>query len=79
MIPALANYVVAMFKETPLLSVITVVELMARARGVASSNFRYLEPMTLVGCFFLLVSIVSVATIRLLERRLGARFKLGKA
>ena len=46
---ALANYLVAMFKETPLLSVITVVELMARARSVADTNFRYLEPMTLVG------------------------------
>jgi polar amino acid transport system permease protein len=70
MIPALANYLVAMFKETPLLSVITVVELMSRARSVADTNFRYLEPMTLVGGFFLLISVVSVVIIRQLERRL---------
>jgi polar amino acid transport system permease protein len=43
MIPALANYVVAMFKETPLLSVIAVVELIARVRSVAEANFRYLD------------------------------------
>jgi polar amino acid transport system permease protein len=72
MIPALANYLVAMFKETSLLSVITVVELMARARSVADTNFRYLEPMTLVGAFFLVISIVSVVIIRRLERRLVA-------
>ena len=71
MIPALANYVVAMFKETPLLSVITVVELMAQARGVADTNFRYLEPMTLVGGFFLVMSVASIAIIRHLQRRLA--------
>ena len=74
-IPALANYVVAMFKETPLLSVITVVELMAQARGVASTNFRYLEPMTLVGGFFLLISVAAVLIIRQLERKLIGKVK----
>ena len=79
MIPALANYVVAMFKETPLLSVITVVELMAQARAVASTNFRYLEPMTLVGGFFLLISVASVLIIRQLERRLVAKVQTSRA
>jgi polar amino acid transport system permease protein len=69
-IPALANYFVAMFKETPLLSAITVVELMNQAKGVADYNYRYLEPMTLVGCFFLLVSLISAVGLRALERRL---------
>jgi polar amino acid transport system permease protein len=69
MVPALANYLVAMFKETPLLSVITVVELMARARAAADTNFRYLEPMTLVGAFFLVISVVSILIIRWMERR----------
>jgi polar amino acid transport system permease protein len=67
MIPALANYVVAMFKETPLLSTITVLELMGEARVVANFNYRYLEPMTLVGAFFLLISAVSVIGLRSLE------------
>ncbi len=71
MIPALANYLVAMFKETPLLSAITVLELMNQARSVANFNYRYLEPMTLVGAFFLAISLVSVAALRGLERRFG--------
>lgn len=69
MIPALANYFVAMFKETPLLSAITVVELMSEARSVANSNYRYLEPMTLVGVLFLAISLVTVPAMHLLERR----------
>lgn len=71
MIPALANYFIAMFKETPLLSAITVLELMNQARSVANFNYRYLEPMTLVGVFFLAISIPSVILLRWLERRFG--------
>jgi polar amino acid transport system permease protein len=71
MIPALANYFVAMFKETPLLAAITVLELMNQARSAANFSYRYLEPMTLVGVFFLLISIPSVVLLRWLERRFG--------
>ena len=70
-IPALANYLIAMFKETPLLSAITVVELMGEARSIANFNYRYLEPITLVGAFFLSISLISVLGVRLLERRFG--------
>jgi polar amino acid transport system permease protein len=69
MIPALANYFIAMFKETPLLSAITVLELMNQAKSVANSYYRYIEPMTLVGVFFLVISLFSVVFLRWLERR----------
>ena len=69
MIPALANYVVSMFKETPLLAAITVLELMNQARSLANFHYRYLEPMTLVGVFFLIISVFSVILLRWLERR----------
>ena len=71
MIPALANYLIAMFKATPLLSAITVLELMNQAKSVANSNYRYIEPMTLVGAFFLVMSLLSVILLRWLERRYG--------
>ncbi|MER8440682.1 ectoine/hydroxyectoine ABC transporter permease subunit EhuD [Mesorhizobium sp. M1312] len=70
-IPALANYVVGMFKETPLLSTITVVELMNQARIISNINYRYLEPMTMVGAFFLAVSVPAVIGLHYLERRFG--------
>jgi polar amino acid transport system permease protein len=71
MMPALANYFIAMFKETPLLSAITVLELMNQAKSVANTYYRYVEPMTLVGAFFLVISLFSVVLLRWLERRYG--------
>jgi polar amino acid transport system permease protein len=72
-IPALGNYLVAMFKDTPVLSAITVVELMQQAKNIGSETFRYLEPITLVGIFFLVMSLVSAALIRRVEAWLRHR------
>lgn len=73
MIPPLANYLIVMFKETPLLAAITVVELFNAANIYSNSHYKYLEPMTLVGAFFLLVSVPSaIAAIRL-EKRFSTR------
>lgn len=72
-VPALGNYLVALFKDTPLLSAIAVLELVQTAKILGSENFRYTEPMTIVGIIFLLLSLISSAGIRWLERRLNAR------
>lgn len=71
MVPVLGNYIVAMFKETPLLSMITIIELMGQARIISNINYRYFEPMTLVGVFFLAISIPSVIALKYMERRYG--------
>jgi polar amino acid transport system permease protein len=69
-VPALGNYLIALFKETPLLSVIAVLELMQTAKLLGSESFRYTEPITLAGGMFLAFSLVAAAGVRLLERRL---------
>ncbi|MDC0192894.1 ectoine/hydroxyectoine ABC transporter permease subunit EhuD [Pelagibacteraceae bacterium] len=69
MIPPLANYLITMFKETPLLAAITVVELFRAADQYSNSHYKYLEPMTLVGVFFLIVSIPSAIIAMKLEKR----------
>lgn len=68
-LPGLGNYLIAMFKDTPILSAIAVVELMQRAKIIGSETFRYLEPITIVGLFFLAMSLAAAALIRALERR----------
>ena len=73
-VPALGNYLVALFKETPLLSAIAVLELMQTAKIIGSETFRYTEPITLVGVFFLVMSLVSAGLIRLVERALNRRY-----
>jgi len=72
-VPALGNYLVALFKDTPLLSAIAVLELVQTAKILGSENFRYTEPMTLVGVAFLILSLISSAGIRWVERRLNLR------
>ena len=69
MIPASGNYIIAMFKETPQLSAITLLEMLQLAKIMGSENFRYLEPFTLVGLIYLVLSLVASSGIRLAERR----------
>jgi len=66
-VPALGNYLVAMFKDTPLLSAITVVELLQQSKIIGSATFRYTEPLTLVGLLFLLLSLIAAWGVRRLE------------
>lgn len=66
-VPALGNRLIALFKETPLLSVITVTEMLQRAKLLGAESFRYLEPLTIVGAIFLVLSLVSSRLVRRVE------------
>lgn len=70
-IPALGNYLVQMFKDSAILSAITVFELLGHATAIGSSSYRYLEPLTLAGVLFMVVSFPAARLIRRLETRLA--------
>ncbi len=66
--PSLAgmgNYLIGIFKETPMLSVIGVAELMHTANAIGAEHYRFLEPYTLVGVIFLLISLPVAYLIKL--------------
>ena len=67
-IPGMGNYLVGIFKDTPLLSTIGVAELFHAATAVGGYHYRYLEPYTMVGIIFLILSIPAAMGIRKLER-----------
>lgn len=69
-IPALGNYLIAMFKEVPLLATITVLDVLGEGRAACTRTFQCVEPYTLVGVLFLAVSIPSSILVRQLEARL---------
>lgn len=73
MVPVFGNYLIVMFKETPLLSAITLVEMVQTAKIAGSQSFQYLEPFTLVGLLFLALSYTASLLVRRLERRLSRR------
>ncbi|MBV2357556.1 ectoine/hydroxyectoine ABC transporter permease subunit EhuD [Streptomyces sp. J2-1] len=69
-VPALGNYVIAMLKDTPLLMVITVLEMLGRARLFSQQHFQFTEPLTVIGVAFILISYLASLLLRALERRL---------
>ncbi|MCB1486316.1 MAG: ectoine/hydroxyectoine ABC transporter permease subunit EhuD [Bauldia sp.] len=72
-IPALGNYAIAMFKETPLLATIGILEMLGMALAEAAKTYRYYEPLTLVGIVFLIFSLLSSIGVRYLEKRFAVR------
>ncbi len=72
-LPMLGNYLIAMFKDTPLLAAITVMEMLQAAKLEGSESFRYLEPLTITGVIFLAVSLAAAYAIRILETRHAIR------
>ncbi len=74
-IAGMGNYLVGIFKDTPMLSVIGVAELMHAANSIGSENYRFLEPFTLVGVIFLAISLPAAGLVRLFEH--WVRRKLG--
>ena len=55
-IPGMGNYLVGIFKDTPLLATIGVAELFFTANSIGAYTYRYLEPYTIVGVIFLVIS-----------------------
>lgn len=66
-IPGMGNYLVGIFKDTPMLSVIGVAELIHTANAIGSETWRYLEAYTLVGIIFLVLSLPAASFIRAFE------------
>lgn len=72
-VPVLGNYLIAMFKDTPLLAAITVMEMLQTAKLIGAQSFRYLEPLTITGVVFLVVSLLASYLVRYLENRHAVR------
>lgn len=66
-LPGMGNYLVGIFKDTPLLATIGVAELMHTANALGAETYRYLEPYTMVGFLFLIISLPTAMGLRRLE------------
>jgi polar amino acid transport system permease protein len=68
-IPVLGNYLIGMFKETPLLATITIPELLSAARQITGMTYRYTEPYAMIALIFLVISYSTSLVFRRLERK----------
>lgn len=69
-VPALANYLVSIIKDTPILSAITVLEMLGVAKIIGDRTYRYMIPLTIVGILFLILTVIAATAVQYLERRL---------
>lgn len=66
---AQGNWIILMFKQSALLSAITVQELLNVAQEIGSKNFAYSEPLAITALLYLAVSYPASIVVRHLERR----------
>jgi polar amino acid transport system permease protein len=72
-LPSLGNYLISMFKDTPVLLTVGVLEMVGQAEQAGSATYSYVEPFTIAGFFFLALSYPSSILVRRLERYVGTR------
>ncbi|WP_067725944.1 amino acid ABC transporter permease [Oceanobacillus damuensis] len=73
MIPPLGNQFIISIKDTSLLSVILVPELMFQGRLIASNHFNAVEIYTTVAVFYLAITLSLSFVLRIIERRLDIK------
>lgn len=74
-IPMLGNYLIIMFKEVPLTSAVGFLGMLLVAKNYGADYYAYIEGLTIVGLFFLILSYISSILIQRLEKRLNRKFR----
>ena len=69
-VPALGNYLVSIMKDVPVLSVVTVLEMLNVARIIGDQTFDYLVPLSMVGGLYLILTLVASAIVRFVDMSL---------
>lgn len=69
-LPSLGNWAISMFKDTPYLFAIFVVEMVTAAQQYGGNTFRYNEAFTIAGLIFLVASLITAVAVRKLEKSL---------
>ncbi|HLU02040.1 MAG TPA: ectoine/hydroxyectoine ABC transporter permease subunit EhuD [Advenella sp.] len=72
-IPAMGNYLVSIMKDVPVLSVVTVLEMLNVAKIIGDRTFNYLIPLSMVGIIYLILTIVASYGVRYLDTHLPKR------
>ena len=67
----MGNYLIGMFKETPLLAAITVLDVFGTANDIAGQTYRYTEPYTVAALMLLFVSLIAAFGLSSIEKRLS--------
>lgn len=69
-IPAMGNYLVSIMKDVPVLSVVSVLEMLNVAKIIGDRTFNYLIPLSMVGGLYLIMTLIASFAVRWLDTRL---------
>jgi polar amino acid transport system permease protein len=75
-VPGLGNYFIGMFKDTPILAAIAILEMLQQAKNFGAENYRYIEAITMAGFFYLFFSLVASAIVQSVSFWLNRRYHL---
>jgi polar amino acid transport system permease protein len=74
-VPPLGNYFISLFKDTSLVSIVTVKELMFTGQIIAATNFQYFTIFTIIGIIYLTLSYPGALFVGYLERRMKVGYR----
>jgi len=69
-LPPVGNECIAMLKDTSLVSIIAVADLLRRGREYASQSFEYFETYTMIALLYLIITLLLSKAVSMLEGRL---------
>ncbi len=70
-LPPVGNEFIALLKDTSLVSIIAVADILRRGREFASESFLYFETYTLIAIIYLLITLVLSKLLSIMEQRLS--------
>ncbi|MFP4475975.1 MAG: amino acid ABC transporter permease [Desulfatibacillaceae bacterium] len=71
-LPPVGNEFIALLKDTSLVSILAVSDLLRRGREFASKSFMYFETFTMVAIIYLFITLILSKLVSFMEERLGS-------
>lgn len=78
-LPPVGNYFISLFKDTALVSTISIGELIFRGQLIAADTFKYLQVYTIIFAIYVAISIPASLGVKALERHLAVSRSLPRA
>jgi polar amino acid transport system permease protein len=75
-LPPIGNEFIALLKDSSLVSILAVSDLLRRGREYASTSFRYFESYTVIALIYLVMTLFFSRLVALMEERMGHRGKV---
>lgn len=74
-LPPVGNEFIALLKDTSLVSILGVADLLRRGREFASESFQYFETFTMVAVIYLIITLILSKLVSIMEERLSHHVK----